>query len=115
MSDSIIVEYDRTRRMIYTVTAFMDYENISKKSLLSALRDLEEEALSFLDTVYLLWAGLKTDDEKITVKECADILENILSKEKKTLVDVWSNIFEGITKSGALKSFVPKGTEKKST
>jgi len=111
-----IIDYDKTRQLKFTIKAFMDFEKIAHKNVLSVITNLEEESISFLDTVNLLWAGLKDEDNELTPDKVAEILEDVLSKDKKKMSDIWNDLLSALTQSGAFKAFVKdaKGKDEKS-
>ena len=108
-----IIDYDKVRQLKFTVKAFVDFESLSKKTVMSVLAGLEEQSISFLDTVNLLWAGLKEEDKELTPSDIAEILEEVLSSEKKKMSDIWTDLLSALTQSGAFKAFVKEGENKK--
>jgi hypothetical protein len=93
----VTIELDRVRHIRYPWRSIVDAEKVAKKGLLHILMSASVESI-----ILLLWAGLVTEDPKLTLEQTGDLLEEYLSAGK-SLEGIEEAIHEGLKTGGWLK------------
>jgi len=96
-----IVRYDdRERKLEFTFNAISDFEITTGLSLV----DMSGNKMGFSTLRAIIWAGLKEDDETLTIKTTGEMLQKALQTGKITLADLGKDITDALIASGILKA-----------
>jgi hypothetical protein len=90
----ITIELDRVRHIRYPWRAIVDAEKLSRKGLPLLLVSPGVETV-----ITLLWAGLVTEDPKLTMEQTGDILERYL-EAGNSLQEIEKAIIDGLKAGG---------------
>lgn len=108
----LIVQYDKERKLRYTVNAFTDYEIASGRGIAEILAN-PLAMTSFKEIRSLLWAGFKwqtegktrefPDDPILSLQETGEIMNQLLIDGKK-LEDMIYDIKDALNLSGLVSA-----------
>lgn len=106
-----LVNYDgKERKLKYDINALCDFEDVTGLAF-GIILVQPDKLYSFKVVRALLWAGLKHEDNKLTVPEMGNIINNDLVNKGRDLADFANDILEAIEKSGLAKDLTGKTGE----
>jgi len=99
MPRSVPITLDRERQLKYDMNALCDADDVGGDKVTDLVfgRHMGVSALRVM-----LWAGLKHEDPKLTLKTTGDLMQAYIEREENGLVELLEKVREGLNASGLL-------------
>lgn len=99
MAGHKMVRYDdEDRKLKFTFNSISDFETTTGFSIM----DVANGRMGLSVIRALLWAGLKEDDEELTLNKTGEMLQKALESKKTTLTEIGKDISDALIASGIL-------------
>lgn len=100
MAKTVIVKWDKERKLRYDYNALTDFEELAG----TPINAINLGSMGLFMIRVLVWAGLKHENEKLTVKEAGIILNDTIEGGHRDLGQLGEDIGKALKASGLFKT-----------
>lgn len=111
MSSPLPIEIDRMRHIKFDFNAMMDLEASTGKTLSQTAMLLNPMMSSISTTVNVLWAGLKWEDSKLSIKDAGNLAQEWTEKSGGNYGDLNDVLLRALIDAGWLQESPAEATE----